>query len=189
MRWVYTLTLKTLPACTLTRAPLIPQCQAAATPPTAFYAPSGRHLPVPSSPPGVERLVGGDPRGVSGQAGSGSGLRSLVCRCGRPSHGLDRVALRGLGGSPRGGWAEDHSELPHQKGTGWGSWWPRPSRPAILYPGPGSGRSSQWDATNTVRAITRGAGRLQVTSRQGPEGLKPGLGPASHPATQMLAFL
>ena len=39
MRWVYTLTLRTLPACTLTRAPLIPQCQAAATPPTAFYAP------------------------------------------------------------------------------------------------------------------------------------------------------
>lgn len=136
--------------------------------------------------PRVQRL-GGAPPGCLWPGRVGSGLRSLVCQCGPPSHGLDGVALRGLGGRATW-WAEDHSELPHQKGTGWGSWWPRPSRPAILYPGPGSGRSSQWDATNTVRAIMRGAGRLQVTSGQGPEGLKPGFGPVSHPAHGCLLF-
>ena len=132
----------------------------------------GRHLPVPSPPPRVWRLAGGgggNPLGVSGQAKRGvagalsAGVappsRSPVVGVFCLNAGLDRcwrgVAGQGLGGSPCG-WAEDHSELPRREGTGWGSWWSWPSRLAVLYPGPGSGKSSRWDPTNSAGDHERG---------------------------------
>ena len=57
--------------------------------------------------------------------------------------------------------------------SGWSvhstSWWSRPSRPAVLYPGPGSGRSRRWDPTNSVGDHERGwppAGGLRAGARE-----------------------
>lgn len=150
----------------------------------------GRHLPVPSPPPRVWRLAGGgggqgprgrDPRGVSGQAKGEVASGALSAGVAPPScspvvgvfclnagpGGCWRGVAGQLGGSPRG-WPEDHSKLPSREGTGWGSWWSRPSRPAVLYPGPGSGRSRRWDPTNSVGDHERGwppAGGLRAGAR------------------------
>lgn len=157
--------------------------------PTAFYAPwmsSPCALPTPK---GLETCggrggggAGRDPRGVSGQAkgevASGalsagvappscSPVVGVFCLNAGPGGCWRGVAGQGLGGSPRG-WPEDHSKLPSREGTGWGSWWSRPSRPAVLYPGPGSGRSRRWDPTNSVGDHERGwppAGGLRAGAR------------------------
>lgn len=157
--------------------------------PTAFYAPWTSSPCALPTPKGLETCggrggggAGRDPRGVSGQAkgevASGalsagvappscSPVVGVFCLNAGPGGCWRGVAGQGLGGSPRG-WPEDHSKLPSREGTGWGSWWSRPSRPAVLYPGPGSGRSRRWDPTNSVGDHERGwppAGGLRAGAR------------------------
>lgn len=119
--------------------------------PTAFYAPWTSSPCALPTPKGLETCRGwgeGTP-GVSLARPSGEWREPCLGRCWRG------VAGQGLGGSPCG-WAEDHSELPRREGTGWGSWWSWPSRLAVLYPGPGSGKSSRWDPTNSAGDHERG---------------------------------